>query len=311
MPKTVKLSFHGLMLFSFEKDLKECRVGIHTDAPGHQVTVKIDKGNLEHVYSHDHIKKFKHLWLYAAAAEGGLTPLRKTVSKRQKGNPTNDESFDHIVDLGDKRLHDQPFTPKLNFFSPLLHIVGGEYFTKTKSNDCRKVRVQALENMYYSFFQPQASNVLDKLTEAKNMYAEFSTTFKIATVIGVDFKLEDSEWLTLALGNESAPQYSLYSIQPSDGITFEINNLPSEGAIFGGHPDMKLNLPQRASASVEEQIHALLPRIFHFLHYYPAFTSSDIRQFVLLEQQDKLNKFESIFDFKPDPPCNGLTYQET
>ena len=335
MAKTVTLSFTGLMLFHFNRHLTECRVGFHTKTPEHSVTVKVGTNPLRR-YSTDELRQFKHLWLYVADTDQSLdvSAASPPVSKRKSGDDTD---FSHVVNL-ETFYGGRHFNPNWEeYFTPSLHLPGGEFYTETLSDYCRRVEHRMLEYLYYPIFQANADNVLEKFEQAKRLYEQYGK-LKIATHVGVNIAVEEGKWLVLALGNETQPQYILTSRQVQEDLNIKITNLPDGGSDVLGRPRHRhlelleeqdvhsANQPeahshdthadtehqgQQRTHDVGMQIRQQLPQLFHFLHYYFAFDfRADDPRYVLLEHQTSLEPDASAKGPKPEPPCNCITCDE-
>lgn len=316
MSHTVKLRFHGLMYFQFDGN-KKCRVGIHTKAEHHRISVEIGKEMVKdkdvyvkgkvHVIPSDVIRTVKHLWLYVADADKeSELPSSAQISIVREG----DESFEKVMNICEC-YGGVSVEPKWDeVLTPSLHIAAGKFFARTLTDGCKLVSEDAIANLYFSLLQP-ADDHLDKLFDETKLAYQLNCPRTLAEIIGADITVGANQRLVLAIGDKDGPTSVLFSVRPSDELAIFIANLPpGRGLLPKGHEVEEYNGEEHnhhppLTGAIDEQIKALLRHSFHFLHYYDAFCGNPVRS-VLLGTTDDLNDKPWLRGVRPDPPCKAI-----
>src|SRR5262245_12231757 len=81
----VTISFDGLLVFDVDKEFRHVNVGVHTQAAGHKVKVRIESSDSsDHFpdleFDYTSVRKYGHYWVYVADDNRGYESITNSVS---------------------------------------------------------------------------------------------------------------------------------------------------------------------------------------------------------------------------------------
>ncbi len=207
---TIRLYFTGLLAFCFDKQRKQCQIGIHSKTDDHELRLRLAKkgpgpeneSEQTLTISHESIRQTPNLWL---DVEGELSPKQCAaepfIAGRPGAPPTDPHDFRRVVDLEGEHFYNRQLKMRGGVLKPILLVTQGLFYTASlTSNPYRTV--------------PVAPNGSTAATAAGRNLGQ------IAEYVGANISLSPSDQaLVLRAGRNGA---ELLRLKKEEGITYEI-----------------------------------------------------------------------------------------
>jgi len=207
---TIRLYFTGLLAFCFDKQRKQCQIGIHSKTDDHELRLRFVKKGPDPeneseqtlTISHSLIRQASDLWL---DVEGELTPEQCAAEPFIPGSlddpPTDPQDFRRVVDLEGEYFYNRLLKVRKGVLKPILFVAKGLFYTATLSSDSYRA-------------VPVAS------TRAAGAIAAGRNLGHIAEYVGANIYLtHPNQALVLRMGR-NGPE--LLRLKREEGMTYEV-----------------------------------------------------------------------------------------